>query len=133
MPPVEKNGKQVELTDEFGTPMVASDYLAKRLSAAMADQVYNPTLAFTTIRNVTGGASTKYPYKPDYMEFSPRLSAAWNPKFRDGILGKIFGDGKTVIRGGYGRVYGWLNGVARVVTPLLGAGLGQAIACIGAT
>jgi len=132
MPPVEKNGKQVELTDVSGVPIIASDYLAKRQSAALEGGVYNPTLAFTTIRNVTG-ASTKYPYKPDYMEISPRVSAAWNPKFTHGILRSIFGDGTTVIRGGYGRVYGRLNGVAQVVFPLLGTGLGQAIACIGAT
>lgn len=30
MPPVEKNGKQVELTDVSGVPFLASDYLAKQ-------------------------------------------------------------------------------------------------------
>ena len=38
----------------------------------------------------------------------------------------------TVIRGGYGRVYGRLNGVDLVLVPLLGTGLIQPVQCIGA-
>jgi hypothetical protein len=34
-----------------------------------------------------------------------------------------------VIRGGYGRIYGRLNGVGLVLTPLLGAGLIQPVQC----
>jgi hypothetical protein len=41
----------------------------------------------------------------------------------------IFGEDATVIRGGYGRVYGRLNGVGLVLTPLLGPGLIQAVQC----
>lgn len=132
MPPFELNGKQVELTDSSGKPIVLSDYLASRKSAALQGQVFNPTLGFATVANVTG-ASKKYPYQPFYGGLSPRVAAAWNPKFHDGILGKVFGDGKTVIRAGYGRIYGRLNGVALVLIPLLGTGLGQAVSCIGAS
>ena len=132
MPPFELNGKQVELTDTSGKPVSLSDYLAQRKSAALGGSVYNPTLAYTNIGNVTGG-SKKYPYNPFYGGLSPRVSAAWNPRFHDGILGKLFGDGKTVIRGGYGRIFGRLNGVDLVLIPLLGVGLGQPISCIGAT
>ena len=45
----------------------------------------------------------------------------------------IFGEDATVIRGGYGRVYGRLNGVGLVLTPLLGPGLIQAVQCRTAT
>ena len=131
MPPYELNGKQVELTDTSGHPISVADYLAQRQSAALSGQVYNPTLAYTNIGNVTG-ASNKYPYNPFYGGLSPRVSAAWNPHFRDGLLGKLLGDGKTVIRGGYGRIFGRLNGVDLVLVPLLGTGLGQPISCIGA-
>ncbi len=133
MPPTEANGKQVELTDAAGKPIVLTDYLASRQSAALAGQVFNPALGFATVKNVTGGASTTYPYNPFYGGLSPRVSAAWSPKYADGILGKVFGDGKTVIRGGYGRIYGRLNGVALVLIPLLGTGLGQAVSCLGAS
>ena len=36
---------------------------------------------------------------------SPRLSVAWSPSFSDGFLGKLTGNGKMVIRGGYSLVY----------------------------
>jgi hypothetical protein len=132
MPPYELNGKQVELTDTSGKPLSISSYLAQRQSAALSGQVYNPTLAYTNLANVSG-ASKKYPYNPFYGGLSPRVSAAWNPHFRDGILSKVFGDGKTVFRAGYGRIFGRLNGVDLVLIPLLGVGLGQPISCIGAT
>ena len=45
----------------------------------------------------------------------------------------MFGDGKTVIRGGYGQIYSRLNGVGLVLIPLLGVGLGQPVSCIGAS
>ena len=48
----------------------------------------------------------------------------------DGILGKLFGNGKTVIRGGYGRIFGRLNGVDLVLVPLLGPGLLQGVTCV---
>src|SRR6202012_3425540 len=40
MPPVEKDGKQVELTDATGVPISASAYLANRQSAGLNGQVY---------------------------------------------------------------------------------------------
>jgi hypothetical protein len=39
-------------------------------------------------------------YQPDLNNFAPRVSFAWNPSFKDGLMGKLFGDRKTVIRGG---------------------------------
>jgi hypothetical protein len=44
-------------------------------------------------------------------------------------MAKMFGEDKTVIRGGYGRIYGRLNGVDLVLVPLLGTGLIQAVQC----
>jgi hypothetical protein len=100
----------------------------------MAEQgeVYNPTLGFATIANVSG-ASHKYPFNPFYGGVSPRAAIAWNPRYQDGVLGKLLGDGKTVIRGGYGQIYSRLNGVGLVLIPLLGVGLGQPVSCIGAS
>ncbi len=129
MPPYELNGKQVELTDASGHPITAEGYLSQVQHAALAGQPNAvPEVSFTTIKNVVG-ASQKYPYNPYYKSFSPRVSAAWNPNFSDGILGALFGQNKTVIRGGYGRIYGRLNGVDLVLVPLLGTGLAQAVTC----
>src|SRR5262245_32750682 len=49
-------------------------------------------------------------YEPDLNNFAPRLSFAWNPAFRDGLMGKVFGDRKTVIRGGGSVVYERVGG-----------------------
>lgn len=131
MPPYEVNGKQVALTDAQGNAIDVQSYLDNRQSAALKGQIYNPTLGFSTARNVP--QLGKYPYEPFYGGFSPRVAAAWNPNFDSGILGKVFGHGKTVLRAGYGRIFGRLNGVDLVLVPLLGTGLGQAVSCIGAS
>jgi hypothetical protein len=130
MPPYEKNSKQVTMVYQDGSPVIADEYLAARQKAALAGSVYNPTLGFATVNNV-GGKGRKYPYDPFYAGFSPRLSVAWNPKYNDGILGKLFGANSTVIRAGYGRLFGRLNGVNQLLVPLLPPGLLQAVSCTG--
>jgi len=132
MPPVEANGKQVELVDQSGHPIEFSQYFATKEADALKGIVYNPIIGFDSIKNVVG-ASHKYPFNPFYGGVSPRIAMAWNPKYTDGILGKVLGDGKTVIRGGYTQIYSRLNGVGLVLIPLLGVGLGQPVSCIGAS
>jgi hypothetical protein len=131
MPPIEQNGKQVELVDTSGHPVSFSNYFSTKSQQALSGTVYNPTLGFSTIGNVSGASHT-YPYNPFYGGVSPRAAVAWNPK-GNGMLGKLAGDGKTVIRAGYGQIYSRLNGVGLVLIPLLGVGLGQPISCIGAS
>jgi hypothetical protein len=128
MPPVEMNGKQVELVDSNNQPIVTSDFLAQREAAALQGGSYTPQIGYTLIGNI--GAGPKYPYNPYYGEFSPRVSFAWNPRFSDGILSKVFGSGKTVLRGGYSRIFGRLNGVDLILVPLLGPGLLQGASCV---
>ncbi len=94
----------------------------------MNGSVYNPIVGFTGIKTVNN-ASNKYPYNPFYGGVSPRVSFAYNPQSGDGFMGKLLGQNQTVIRGGYGRIYGRLNGVDLVLIPLLGTGLGQAVSC----
>jgi Carboxypeptidase regulatory-like domain len=128
MPPVEKNGKQVELVDQSDQPIGAEAYLKARERAALAGQVYNPDVGFALVGNTAGGL--KYPYNPFYGSFSPRIAAAWSPHFdADSMAGRVFGSQGTVIRGGYGRQYGRLNGVDLVLVPLLGTGLIQPVQC----
>ncbi|MGB6897320.1 MAG: hypothetical protein WBE12_01920, partial [Candidatus Acidiferrum sp.] len=127
MPPTEAEGKQMELVDQSGQPVNTEAYLNQRQIAALAGQVYNPILGYSLVGNT--GAGDKYPYNPFYGSFSPRLAAAWNPNITDGFLGRVFGGNKSVVRGGYSRVYGRLNGVDLVLVPLLGDGLIQAVQC----
>jgi hypothetical protein len=127
MPPVEADGKQVVLVNAQDKPIGAEDYLNARQAAALAGQVYNPQIGFALIDNVAG--HPKYPFDPFYHGFSPRVAVAWNPGFDGGLLGDVFGIRKTVVRGGYGRIYGRVNGVNLVLTPLLSPGLIQPVSC----
>ena len=127
MPPTEQNGKQVELVDASGQQLDVEAYLHQRKVAALTGQVYNPTVGFALVGNT--GSGQKYPYNPFYGSFSPRVAVAWNPNFDRGILGKAVGQGKSVVRGGYSRIYGRLNGVDLVLVPLLGTGLIQPVQC----
>jgi hypothetical protein len=127
MPPTEANGKQVVLVDQANEPISVETYLHSRETAALAGQVYNPEVGYTLL----GNAGLKYPYNPFYGQFGPRVALAWNPRFdSDSIAGKMFGHDSTVIRGGYGRQYGRLNGVTQVLIPLLGLGLIQQAQCV---
>jgi hypothetical protein len=127
MPPTEAQGKQIELVDSSAQQLDTLSYLKQRESAALNGQVYNPEIGFALVGNT--GAGQKYPYNPFYGSFSPRIAAAWSPNYTDGFLGKLAGSNKSVIRGGYSRVYGRLNGVDLVLVPLLGTGLIQAVQC----
>jgi hypothetical protein len=122
MPPYEAQGKQVALVDANDNLIDTQTYLANRQAAALKGQVYNPEIGFALIHNVAG--HPKYPFDPYYHGFSPRVSVAWNPD-----LGPRLGGRNTVIRGGYGRIYGRINGVDIVLGPLLSPGLIQPVSC----
>ncbi len=130
-PPTEETGKQITLVDSSGNQITTANYLAAKQAAALAGQVYNPILGYAAI----GNAANKPAYLYNLFKggLSPRVNLAWNPKFSNGVLNKIFGENSTVVRGGYSRIYGRLNGVSQVLNPLLGAGFLQAFSCTGAT
>lgn len=119
MPPVEEAGRQVTLVDQNGNQLDSQKYLAQRKAAALNGQVFNPPIGFALVGKANGGL--KYPYNPFYKGFSPRVAFAWNP-----------GGTNTVFRGGYGRIYGRLNGVDQVLVPLLAPGLIQPVTCANA-
>jgi hypothetical protein len=129
MPPYELNGNQVSGVGPDGAIIDTKAYQDARKAAALTGQVYQPLIGFALTPNAAG--HPKYPYDPFYLGLSPRVSAAWNPSYDSGLLGKLFGHRKTVIRGGYGRIWGRVNGVNQVLVPLLGPGLLQAVACNG--
>jgi len=128
MPPTEALGKQIIAVDQADQPISTQAYLDARKREALGGQVYNPEIGFALLGNT--GSGSKYPYNPYYGQLSPRIAVAWSPRYdSDSMGGKIFGHEDTVIRGGYGRQYGRLNGVTQVLLPLLGLGLIQPVSC----
>jgi TonB dependent receptor len=61
----------------------------------------------------------KYPYNPFYGGITPRVGFAWNAR------------PNTIIRGGYARIYGRINGVNPILVPMLTPGLMQPATCGG--
>ena len=130
LPPYEQTGEQTMMVDDTtGKPINFDQYIATRKSMALAGQIFNPQLDFVPIKQL----GRKYPYDPDWTNFSPRAAVAWNPSFTSGLLGDIFGNRKSVIRTGYARVYDRINGVGIVMIPALGVGFGNNIQCKGPT
>jgi hypothetical protein len=120
MPPTEATGKQVTLVGPDGNQIATQQYLNAREQAALQGQVFNPIIGFSLLGNVANHPS--YIYNPYYGEWSPRVAGAWD----------INGDGRTVLRAGYGRTYGRLNGVDLVLVPLLAPGPIQPVQCSSA-
>lgn len=119
-PAHEANGLQSLLANNSnGDSIVLADkYISSKASAAQQGNVFNPTVSFVPIRD-SGRSSL---YNTDWSDWAPRVSAAWNPSYDSGFLGRIVGRGKTVIRGGFGIVYDRTNIVSNVLSSLLGVG-----------
>lgn len=63
---------------------------------------------FGATDSVTRGALVPGPVKTDTNNWAPRAGVAYSPSYHGGLLGKMFGDGATVFRGGYGIAYDFL-------------------------
>ncbi|MFN0100745.1 MAG: carboxypeptidase regulatory-like domain-containing protein [Bryobacteraceae bacterium] len=125
-PPTEKNGQQTIMLDNANNePITVVSFYQRRAAAAQAGQIYNPTFGFQPIRS----ASQKYIYDTDWNNVGPRIAAAWNPSGA-GMLGRIFGAKRSVIRAGYGVTFDRING-GSMTSPLLGVGFSQTATCNG--
>lgn len=113
-------------TSNNNSVFTVDQYLNAKAAAFGSGQYYNPVIGFMPI-NKTG---RKYAFNPDYGNVGPRLAVAWNPGFSDGIMGRVFGDHKTVVRAGWTRNFDRLNGVDLVMTPALGIGFADLSACV---
>lgn len=102
--PYEKNGFQA-CNDTDYEALVATRI--RNAANGIASQSSEPFLRYDLCGKANNGRAF---YKPDWNNFAPRLALAWNPSFKEGMLGKVLGDRKTVIRGGgtvqYDRVAG---------------------------
>ena len=87
MPPYELNGNQPMMVDQqrCNRSLPKTIWLSER--AAWRDR---STIRLSAFRRCAMSAQrTEVSLQPFYGGFSPRLAAAWNPKFDDGLLGKI--------------------------------------------
>ncbi|HEV2491155.1 MAG TPA: carboxypeptidase-like regulatory domain-containing protein [Candidatus Acidoferrales bacterium] len=118
MPPYETGGGvQTVMVDGNDNIMRAQQYLNNEKQAALQGLAYAPLIGFATVRNVAGHST--YPYDPYFAGFSPRIGIAWNIR------------PDTVIRGGFARIFGRINGVDPVLVPMLTPGLLQPATCNG--
>jgi hypothetical protein len=62
-----------------------------------------PLLTYTLAGKANPNGQSLFNSSPH--DFAPRIGIAWNPSFRDGLLGGIFGDRKTVLRVGASQIY----------------------------
>ncbi|OLE83063.1 MAG: hypothetical protein AUG07_08980 [Acidobacteria bacterium 13_1_20CM_2_60_10] len=123
--PHELNQQQTFIVNHDSGDQIISglDYIDQKAKAAANGDFYNPTLAYLPIAK-SGHSDV---FSVDYGDWAPRVSAAWSPAFRTGVLGRMFGEKKAVIRGGYGIAYDRVNTVQSVIIPMLGVGFAQTI------
>jgi hypothetical protein len=119
--PKAKLGRATILIDgETLMPQTALEYLGARDQAARRGEIFNPVIAFQPVNDAQRDL-----YDIDWNNVGPRAAVAWNPNFSGGFLGKLFGDGKTVIRGGYGIYYDRFNTAQSVILTTTGVGFAQ--------
>ena len=80
--------------------------------AAVPDlaNIYGPSKALFSPGDLSGNNNPTMqvglvPYSADKINFAPNFGIAWNPSGEKGVLGKIFGDKKSVIRASYSLIY----------------------------
>jgi hypothetical protein len=123
-PPHEKQGKQTFIVNAANNQFLTADgYINAKEQAALAGNAFNPTLGYLPIKQ--SGRSDIY--NVDYGNIAPRISAAWSPSYADGFLGRMFGNGKSVVRAGFGIFYDRINNVQSVEIPQLGVGFAQTL------
>ncbi|HEX6463101.1 MAG TPA: hypothetical protein VFZ98_01555, partial [Vicinamibacterales bacterium] len=72
--------------------------------------LYGPSTALFQPGTLNGVADPQidlrpHPYKRDFINPAPNGGFAWNPTYERGLLGRLLGAGKSVIRGGAGINY----------------------------
>ncbi|MEW6129866.1 MAG: carboxypeptidase regulatory-like domain-containing protein [Acidobacteriota bacterium] len=123
-PPKDELDRQTVLAyKDSGQLIEAADYLQQKRAAAENGEIFNPDISYLPIKE-TGRVGV---FDINRKDFSPRFALSWQPAYKSGLLGKLFGDNHTVIRGGYALLYDRVNTVSSVVVPMLGVGFAQTL------
>ncbi len=75
----------------------------------------------------TGGTATTFDqykagtkaFNTNWNNYAPSFGFAWTPNWKDGLLGKLVGEGRTVLRGGFSMAYN-REGVGDIIATLTG-------------
>jgi hypothetical protein len=95
-PVYEANGVQVKPVQSLG------GYFDQRVASAFNGVPYNAPITVDLAGKVNGKAPY---YDQDWNNFAPAVAFAWSPKPKSDLLRKVFGDGKSTIRGGFRMTY----------------------------
>ena len=107
--PYEVNGFQAANNVDF------QELVDLRISNA-ANGILGAAAEPLTSFNLNGRANNGEPlYATDKNNFAPRLGFAYNPSFEGGVLGALFGDRKTVLRGNASVVYDRVGGAVTFI------------------
>ena len=128
-PPSEKlNRQSIQVDRQSLTAQTSAEYLRQRRESAAQGIIYNPAIAFMPVAQ----SNRESVFDIDWNNLGPRVAVSWNPTFGPGhndnkFLSFLFGDRKTVLRGGYSLLYDRQNTVQSVIIPTLGVAFAQTI------
>jgi hypothetical protein len=123
-PPHEAHNQQTFIVNAATSQIFTGQgYITQKLQAAQQGQAFNPKIGYLPIAN----SGRSQIYNTDYGDVGPRISFAWSPSYSGGLLGDLFGSGKTVVRTGFGIYFDRINNVQSVEIPQLGVGFAQTL------
>ncbi|HKQ79254.1 MAG TPA: carboxypeptidase regulatory-like domain-containing protein [Blastocatellia bacterium] len=126
-PPIDELDRQTLLAyKDTGQLIDPQDYLKQKAAAAANGDIFNPDISYLPIKN----APQDGVFRINRKDFSPRASVAWEPRFKGGPFGFLFGENKSALRGGYSLIYDRVNTISSVVVPMLGVGFAQTLSVI---
>ncbi len=83
-PPIDEFGRQTLLAyKDSGELIDPQDYLKRKAAAAANGDIFNPDIAYLPINK----APQDGVFRINRKDFSPRVSAAWEPQFKSGVSG----------------------------------------------
>lgn len=121
-PPAERLGRYTIQQLANGEDATSDNFFRRRSEAAQRGDFFNPNFQFAPVNSVKRDV-----FNVDWNNLAPRVAVAWNPGGMGGLIGKLFGDKKTVIRSGYSLVFDRQNTVQSVIIPSLGIGFAQTL------